>query len=115
MKSWKSLKEKQLPPIESFYDELNDNNITEKEYAHVQKVWKTFNIQTMQEYTEIYLKTDVLLLVDIFENFHQNCIKLYELDPRSLLHNGRLFLGLHVKVYVRMNMKFLKQRKMMFT
>lgn len=81
MKSWESLQERQLPPIESFYDQLHDNNISEKDYEHAQKVWREFNIQTMQEYTELYLKTDILLLADIFETFRFNSIKLYELDP----------------------------------
>lgn len=81
MNSWECLLETRLPPISSFYDELKDNNISKKEYKHAKMVWKTFNIQTLQEYTKIYLKTDVLLLADIFENFRRNCIALYELDP----------------------------------
>lgn len=74
------MEETQLPPQNFFYDELNDSGISDEEYAHAQKVWNTFEIQTMREYTDIYLKTDVLLLADIFENFRNTSIHLYELD-----------------------------------
>lgn len=81
MNSWDKFTETQLPSQENFYDDLNDCDISDKQYTFAQKVWNTFHIRTMREYTDIYLKTDVLLLADIFENFRDKCIKLYELDP----------------------------------
>lgn len=81
MDSWEKLEELELPSKKDFYDDLNDSKISDEDYKFAQKVWTTFNIGSMREYTQLYLKTDVLLLADIFENFRDNCIKLYELDP----------------------------------
>ena len=44
--SWKRFKEESLPDKESFYSELNKEDITDEDYAHAQKVWKEFNIKT---------------------------------------------------------------------
>ena len=75
------LNETQLPPKDAFYSELNDEEITEDNYKHAKKVWKTFNMKTIREYHDLYLMSDVLLLADVFENFRDVCIENYGLDP----------------------------------
>jgi hypothetical protein len=72
--------EAQLPPKEAFYSSLYDSGANDEEYAHAQSVWRAFDIKNMQEYHDLYLLTDVLLLSDIFENFRDLTVKYYQLD-----------------------------------
>ena len=60
---------------------LTDEGITDDRYTHVQKVWNTFKMKTMGEYHDLYLKSDILLLADVFENFRRTCLQYYKLDP----------------------------------
>ncbi|KAJ8973246.1 hypothetical protein NQ317_005459 [Molorchus minor] len=75
------LDETKLPNIEHFYNKLNDTNIDETDYAHAQLIWRTFNIQTLGEYSDLYMKTDIMLLTSVFETFRETCHKTYKIDP----------------------------------
>ena len=63
------------------FSQLTQDAITEKQYCHATKVWGTFNLQTMGDYHDLYLKSDILLLADVFENFRSTCLQYYKLDP----------------------------------
>ena len=75
------LKETKLPSKEDFYSKHYDEEISDEDYQHAINIWKTFNCQTLQDYHDLYLKTDVLLLADVFENFRKTCLHHYKLDP----------------------------------
>ena len=73
--------EKQLPPIKSFYSSLEDKNISLSTYAHLQKIWREFECQTLGDFHDIYLHVDVLLLASVSENFRAVSYKNFKLDP----------------------------------
>ena len=80
MSSWDKFKES-LPPIEAFYSKLNMSKISEDDYQHAQRVWKEFRIRNLGDYHDLYLRTDVVLLANVFEAFRDTCLKHYSLDP----------------------------------
>ena len=72
--------ETELPPIYEFHFTLKEK-ISQGDYHHAQKVWKTYGCKNLGEYHDLYLKIDVLSLADIWTQFRKTCIKYYELDP----------------------------------
>ena len=81
MDSFDRFQETSLPIKESFFNKLNDTGITEKQYQHAQNVWNAFGCTNMRDYHDVYLKSDVLLLTDVFEKFRATCMQHYGLDP----------------------------------
>ena len=81
MDSLERFKETKLPPKEAFYSRLTEEDISDEDYTHAKKVWKEFKMEHFQDYHNLYNKTDVLLLADVFESFRDICIKNYKLDP----------------------------------
>ncbi len=80
MTDFSKLNATSLPPKDAFYSQLSGSGISDEDYAHAQKVWKAFNCETMKDYHDLYLKTDVLLLADIMTEFRRVCKEVYELD-----------------------------------
>ena len=81
MSSWDKFKETKLPPKEAFHSNLNMSEIRKYDYEHAQKVWKEFKLKNLGEYHDLYLKTDTLLLSNVFEAFRNTCLQHYKLDP----------------------------------
>ena len=81
MDSIEKFNQMELPTKDQFYSILNDQHITDVEYDHAKKVWKTFKNKTMGEYHDLYLGSNVLLLADVFESFRKTCLQYYKLDP----------------------------------
>ena len=81
MDSFQKFQDRQLPPKEAFYSILQDQPVADDDYTHAQNVWNTFQIANMGEYHDLYLKSDVLLLADVFENFRSLCLNVFKLDP----------------------------------
>ena len=44
-------------------------------------MFKGFKLDNLGDCHDLYVKSDTLLLADVFENFRDMCIKVYELDP----------------------------------
>ena len=83
--NWERFDENTIPLKEAFYSELNLENITDKDYEHVKKVWKVFKIKNLDEYHDLYVQCDAFLFADVYENFRNTCIKIYRLDPAHFL------------------------------
>ena len=84
MDDWEKFKETTLPKKEEFYSNLNMEDIADADYMH-ERVCKDFEIKYLGEYHDLYLKSDTLLLADVFENFRKMYLEIYHLDPAKFL------------------------------
>ena len=60
-------------------------NITDTDYTHAKTVCRDFETKNLGEYHDLYVQSDTLLLIDVFENVRNMCIKIYKLDPAKFL------------------------------
>ena len=60
-------------------------DITDADYAHAKRVCKDFKIQNLDDYLDLYVQNDTLLLADVFEKIRNMCLEIYELDPAHFL------------------------------
>ena len=81
MHQWGKFNETSLPEEEDFYSYLNMEDITDVGYKHTKRICKDFDIENLSEHQDSYLKSDTLLLADVFENFRKTCLELYLSDP----------------------------------
>ena len=74
-----------MPSKESFYSNLNLEDIDDIDYRHGNNVFNKFKLNNLGDYHDLYVQSDTLLLADVFENFRDMCLKEYELDPVHFL------------------------------
>ena len=64
--------------------------ITNADYMHAKRFYKDFEIKNLRKYHDLYVQSDTLLLVDVFENFRNMCIEIYDLGPAKKVSASRL-------------------------
>ena len=79
MDSWETLDET-LPDKEAFHSSLNMEDITDVDHRHAKRIFKNLNNKNLGDYDDSYVPSDTLSLADVFENFRNKCIEIYELD-----------------------------------
>ena len=85
MDNWERFNETSLPNKESFYSNLNMENIEDIDFRHGNNVFKIFKLKHLGEYHDLYVQSDTLLLADEFKNFRNKCLEVYESDPAHFL------------------------------
>ena len=81
MNIWMIGNETSLSELEDFYSHLNMEDITDADYTHSQCNYKDLKVGNLGKYHDKYVQKDTLLLADVFENFQNMCLGIYELDP----------------------------------
>ena len=106
-----------LPSQEKFYSALTLQGVTDEDYKHAQTVWEKFKMTKMKDYHDLYLKSDVLLLADCFENFREKCLEFYKLDPAQFFTTPGLswaaalkMTGVQLELITDMNMHLLIEK-----
>ena len=93
------------------YTSLPEKEAFDSKLSLSKNVWKTFHMQTMGDYHDLYLKTDVLLLADAFENFRKKCLEYYALDPTHCYTAPGLSWDVALKL-TKVNLKLLDDIEM---
>ena len=76
MNDWEKFNETTLSEKEKFYSNLNMEDITDTGCMNAKRVCKDFEIKNLGEYHELYLKSDTLILADVFQNFRKISLSL---------------------------------------
>ena len=71
MGNFKKFSVDKLPDRCKFFSSLKDKFISEKDCLKGNNIWNVFKMNTMRD---LYLKTDVLLLADVFQKFINTCL-----------------------------------------
>ena len=75
MNQWEKFSQISLHEKEDFYSHLNMEDINDTDYGHAKRICNDFKIKSLGEYHYLYVQGDILLLVNIFENFQNMCLK----------------------------------------
>ena len=66
------------------------SGVSKSDYQQAQRVWEELGIRNLGEYHDLYLRTDVILLENVFEKFRETSLAHYGLDPAHFYTLPRL-------------------------
>ncbi|XP_067936706.1 uncharacterized protein [Watersipora subatra] len=99
MDSYERFEEKQLPKIIHFSSSLDNHaGLQPGDYLHAQKVWRELGCRNLGDYHDLYLKSDVLLLTDVFESYREIAMENYGLDLCHYISAPSLSLDVCLKI-----------------
>ena len=81
LEEWEKFNEASLPENNDLHSNLNLEDITDSNYIHAKRICKDYDIKYLGEYHDFYLKSDTLLLADVFEICRKMYLEIYQLDP----------------------------------
>ena len=81
MDQWEKFNETSLLEKDDFYNNLNMESITDSDYNYAKRISSDFETKYLGKYNDLCLKSNTLLLADVFENFRKMC----QLDPARFL------------------------------
>ena len=81
MDRFEKFSEDKVPNKCKFFSSLKDQCIIEKDCLAPIDVWNVFKMNTKSDYHDLHLKTEVLLVADVFKKFVSTCLDYYGLDP----------------------------------
>lgn len=80
--SFQKYNETRLPSRERFKSEVNNGEtVSVEDYNYACYIFNKTECRDVGDYSDLYLETDVLILADVIENFVNNSIEVYGLDP----------------------------------
>lgn len=82
MDSFQKFEESEFRSKDNIDNQINDEGISEDTYKHAQSVWSKFKCLNLGDYHDLCLKSDIVLLANVFENFRRTCMDYYKLDRR---------------------------------
>ena len=85
-----NLDNKELPGIKHFYSSLKLETISEKDYNQTKEIYDKLKFKNIKEYLDTYLKLDITLLTDIFENFRKGIWDKFGLDCSKYISSPSL-------------------------
>ena len=107
-----------LPDKRAFYSECYLEDITDKDYTHAQKMFKELKLKNLGDHHDLYVESDTLLFADVFENFRNKYIEIYELDPAHFLSARGLawqfclkIIGVRLKLSTNIDMLLMVEKE----
>ena len=91
-----------MPDKDAFYSSLNIENITDVGCRHAKRLFKNLNNKNLGNCYDLYVQSNTSLHADVFENFRNKCIEIYEIDPAHFLPAGLAWQALLKKTEVEL-------------